>query len=48
VTALLANPTFIILIPDLLMTAALLANNTNFFPMILEILFAGSFIGEAF
>jgi hypothetical protein len=48
VTALLANPAFIILIPDLLMTAAALTDNTNFFPMILEILFAGSFIGKAF
>jgi hypothetical protein len=45
VTALLANPTqFIILIPDLLMTAAILTDNTNFFSMILEILFARSFI----
>jgi hypothetical protein len=48
VTALLANPAFIILIPDLLMTTAMLTDNTNFFSMILEILFAGSFIGEAF
>jgi hypothetical protein len=47
VTALLANPTFIILIPDLLMTTAALTDNTNFFPIILEILFARSFIGEA-
>jgi hypothetical protein len=45
--ALLANPAFIILIPDLLMTTAALTDNTNFFPIILEILFARSFIGEA-
>jgi hypothetical protein len=48
VTTLLANPTFIILIPDLLMTAAMLTDNTNFSPMILEILFARSFIGKRF
>jgi hypothetical protein len=30
------------------MTATMLANNTNFPPMILEILFAKSFIGETF
>ena len=44
----LTSPIFIILIPDLLMTATMLTNNTNFPPMILEILFAKSFIGETF
>jgi hypothetical protein len=29
------------------MTTAALTDNTNFFPIILEILFARSFIGEA-